>query len=189
MIKLDKKFFQRVEVRAIRAEFGAAGVMTIVELMCEMFESPHGYWLPWRREHRMAFAGDHGLSLEDLDFIVRRMCEYGMVDKDHLNNCDVLTSAYLQREFIRQCGASRASRLYWDRFCMLSADELVELGVVPACDDPWQEIPEGEPLEISGLSESLSALYRKVRVRTADRSVAVFRRIKVTGKGRGRGGS
>ncbi len=184
MIKIDSKFLQRVEVRAIRAEFGATGVMALIEIMCKMFESPQGYWLPWDRKHRTVFAAEQGMTLDELDRLIRRMGEYDMVYMDRLKSDDVLTSAYFQREFIRQCGAARASRLAWKPFAVLTADELLELGVIAAVVDPDDAEPENEPvgvpLPIAGRKD-----YMKVRVRTTDRRLHVYRRIRAGNRPRG----
>lgn len=180
MIKLTTKFFSDVRIRAIRAEFGATGVLTIIELMTEMFESPNGYWREWKQVNRMAFAGDHGLTLEELDSIIARMKDYGMVNSWWLQQ-DILTSKFFEAEFIKHCGAARYNRIETEQHRnSLSRDELMELGAVISEWDYEDRIQMGESLELG--SSNYPKTYKKykiVRVRSRQKKLAVFKRVKI----------
>lgn len=178
MIKLDSKFFGDERIRAIRAEFGAAGVLLVIELMNETFDLPTGYWRPWGLVDSRAFAFDHGMDAAELDAMIRRLAEFGIIDADLLE-LGVLTSAFLEREFIRQRGKARWNRIR-EHYSFLTADEQIELGLIPAEVDEEGSIPRGEPVELSPsrhYGDDVRLKYRRVRLKSGPKGWAVFRRV------------
>lgn len=178
MVKLDNKFFNDECIRAIRAEFGAAGVLFVIELMNEMFESPTGYWRKWTLVESRAFAFDHGMNPEEMDAMIRRLVDFDIIDAEYLE-LEILTSAFLEREFIRQCGKSRWNRIR-EHCTFISPDEQIEMGLIPAQSTETQPIPYGEPIGLScrpGYSRENQKKYMRVRLKSGPRGWAVFRRV------------
>ncbi|MDE7387864.1 MAG: DUF4373 domain-containing protein, partial [Muribaculaceae bacterium] len=136
-MKIDSKFLSQQWFRAIAAEFGPDGQIAVIHILVSIFESPRGYWRPWELVDCFEIINSiPGLTLDRLNKIVERLTQYGIFDRSCLMiRKPVLTSAYLQREFIRQCGTARARRLRWTDYPELTPQELLELGVIAAVDE------------------------------------------------------
>lgn len=168
MFKIDEKFFEEQWVVAVTAEFGAVGQLAVIHLITSLLESERGYWRPWSMLDRQSFlARVPGLTLEVLDALIERLAEYDVVCGKKLSGSRVLTSAYLQRLFVKQCGVGRARRLEWLEYACLTLHELLELGVVPA-ERPENsdelEAPPGTPLELPLRHPDRGRGWRWVRV-------------------------
>ncbi|MDE7388692.1 MAG: DUF4373 domain-containing protein, partial [Muribaculaceae bacterium] len=137
-MNIDRNFFSQQWYKSIAAEFGPAGQVAAIRILISIFESPNGYWRQWKLIDCYEIINEiPGLTLEELDKIVARMAHYGVFDKNLLQYDHVLTSAYIQREFIRRYGTARACRLTWTDNPMLTQQELLELGGIP-------DVPESQ---------------------------------------------
>ncbi len=179
MVKIDNAFFEDKRVMALTAEFGAAGVYVLLKLMCRLFESPEGYWMHWDLATRTLLASDCKITLSELEEIMERMGHYNLINWHRMRNLGILSSRFLQREFIRHCGAARASRTNWDEHRDLPLDELTELGVIIPQSADKVDIAVGEVGELpEEVAAPLRAVYQRQRVRSKDQSMAYFRRVK-----------
>lgn len=110
----------------------------LVQLI-HLFDSPEGYYLT------------HENCPDDL---INHFVQAGLVECHN----GVFTSEWLQREYIRHAGKAKARRNTWTTACLLSADELLSLGIIPAREtDPNasnntddDNEPFGTPLNIPG---------------------------------------
>ena len=62
--------------------------------------------------HKMAFIGRSVATMTSdlLDRIVDRMAEYGLIDAEMLESAGVITSAEIQRQYVRTMGRARCRR-------------------------------------------------------------------------------
>lgn len=173
-MKIDSKFFEERWVKAIGAEFGAQGVLAVIRLMVDVFDSPQGYWKEIRRIDRAVLAGEVGTDIATIDAILERLVDYGIIDPQKLRKEQVVTSGDIQREFIRQVGVARARKLTWKEHCLLSTEELLRLGVYPAIYRDFDE-PYGVPLPVYPKDPYLYPQWKLVRLRSRDPLAHVYR--------------
>lgn len=187
VMKIDSKFFDQQWYKAIATEFGPAGQIAVIRMMISIYESPQGYWRSWKLVDCYEIIDDiPGLTLEVLDKIVDRLAQYEIFDRNCLKSC-VLTSKYLQREFIRQCGVARARRLKWRDYPMLTPQELLDMGVIPAVDESLKDgygqpfvtadEPFGKELPLPSCHPLHSSERRCVRVSYRDTKLHVYRLV------------
>lgn len=178
VMKLDPEFFDREDVAAISGEFGAIGELVVIRLLCEIRKA--GYYICWDTMRKMAFVKlIGGLTPDTLDRIVERLVEYGFFSRSRYRGvggaAGVLTSADIQRRYIRETGAGRLRRR--TRWPHLLIDP-VEEGVVPAKVDAGSaDEPDGVALRIDPVRPLSSQKWMKVRIRTADKALHVYRRV------------
>lgn len=179
-MKIDKEFFEQRWVKAVGAEFGAQGVLAVIRLLMSVYDSDGGYWRDWSRMDLAVLAGEAGLEVADAERLMERLCEYGVVDGAKLRKEGVVTSAGIQREYIRQAGAARARRLEWKRHVALGMDQLLELGVAPAIYGSDSDEPYGVPLPVYAGRPHLCQDYRRVRLRHPDPRAHVYRVVRAS---------
>ena len=95
---------------AIGSEFGAEGELTVIRLLCAIGKDD--YYMRWDHMHKMAFIGRSVATMTSdlLDRIVDRMAEYGLIDAEMLESAGVITSAEIQRQYVRTMGRARCRR-------------------------------------------------------------------------------
>ncbi len=131
------------------AQFGdSVAARALVQLVC-LFDSVEGYYL-----------NHENCAADMLNFFMQA----GLVEYHD----GVYTSVWLQREYIRQAGKAKARRNSWQTACLLSADELLDLGIIPAREADDDE-PFGEPLDIPNRPDLV-----KIRLRSR-RTLHVYR--------------
>lgn len=87
----------------------------------------------------------------------------------------VFTSEWLQREFVRNAGKAKARRNTWQKARLLSLDELISLGIIPAHESTPDQMEVdllGVPVDIPGHPDLV-----KIRIR-ARRHLHVYRIVK-----------
>lgn len=177
MIKLDSNFFSKQWVQAITAEFGAVGQLTVIHLFTSIFESPGQYWRSWTQLDRRAFPAQvPGLTVEVLDAIIERLVSYDVVSAKMLDR-KVLTSAFIQREYIKQVGLARARRLQWQENACLSLKELLDLGIVPAETDASPDEPVGVVMPLNPIHPYAHTGWRRVRLRGGGAGLHIYKPI------------
>lgn len=175
MTSFDPDFFEREEITAIGGEFGPLGELAAIRLLCEVCR--RGYYMPWDTIRKMSIIGKiPGLTPDMLDAIVARMAEYGIFSRRRLRDTDpVLTSADLQRRHIRRIGLARARRITsWPH---LLIDLTAEFGIIPATVSGDSE-PFDTPLPVDTRLPRRMQPYLKIRLRTSDPRLHVYRRIR-----------
>ncbi|MDE5912249.1 MAG: DUF4373 domain-containing protein, partial [Muribaculaceae bacterium] len=177
-MKIDNTFFEQRWVKAVSAEFGAQGVLAVIRLLCSVFDSPQGYWRDWSAMDRAVLAGESGMSVADVGRLLDRLAEYDVVNADKLRRDHVVTSAYIQREFIRQVGVARARRLEWRTHAILHLEELLELGIAPAIIEDFDE-EYGTPLPVCRKAPEQYPRYRQIRLRHRDPRTHIYRLIRL----------
>ncbi len=188
-MKIDSKFLNQQWFRAIAAEFGPDGQIAVIHLLVSIFESSRGYWRPWELVDCYEIINAiPGLTLERLRKIVDRLTDYGIFDLgQRMVQHPVLTSAYIQREAIRQCGTARARRMRWDDHPMLTPQELLELGVIAPIDESQTDAydrPRVDPNEPVGVPIPLpishplhDSDHRCIRLPSPDPRLHVYRLV------------
>ncbi len=147
-MKVTSKTLQSEWYQAL-AQFGeAVAARALVQLIC-LFDSAEGYYL----------------TCENCDGnLIAYFVKAGLVE----NHDGVFTSAWLQREYIRHAGKAKARRNSWQTACLLTTDELLDLGIIPAQESDDDE-PFGEPLDIPGRPDLV-----KIRLRSR-RTLHIYR--------------
>ncbi len=109
-MQINPLFFETPEVAAIGSEFGAEGELTVIRLLCAIGKDD--YYMRWDHMHKMAFIGRSVATMTSdlLDRIVDRMAEYGLIDAEMLESAGVITSAEIQRQYVRTMGRARCRR-------------------------------------------------------------------------------
>lgn len=109
-MQINPLFFETPEVAAIGSEFGAEGELTVIRLLCAIGKDD--YYMRWDHMHKMAFIGRSVATMTSdlLDRIVARMAEYGLIDAEMLESAGVITSAEIQRQYVRTMGRARCRR-------------------------------------------------------------------------------
>lgn len=183
-MNIDNKFFGQQWFRAIAAEFGPAGQIVVIRLFVSIFESEVGYWRRWGMEDGYALIEEiPGLDFDTLSRIIGRMGQYGVIAKERLKAYGIMTSALIQREFIRHCGVARARRLTWREHSDLTNAELLELGVIPALpvdgsgNEPDEPVGQEMPLSRNHPFANTMPEVRCVRVRCSNPGVRLYRPV------------
>lgn len=98
----DTNFYTDDKVRLLRAEFGAKGMYTLHFLLCEIY-GKNGYFIKWDKS-RCFLVSDGagcGCSPEYISEFVAGCVRCSFFDERVLNMFGVLTSAGIQRRFMR----------------------------------------------------------------------------------------
>jgi hypothetical protein len=172
-MKIDPKFFESGAVTAISGEFGPMGELAVIKLLCAIRDS--GYYLEWSVQRKMMMLRMlPGVTFDTLERIVERLAEYGFFSSRKLKS-GVLTSAEIQKEYIREIGAGKARRrLGWPHLLV----DLQEFGIIPAADDATVgEEPYDTPLRIDRMKPLAEQPYMKVRLRTTNPAIHIYRRV------------
>ncbi|MDE5901107.1 MAG: DUF4373 domain-containing protein [Muribaculaceae bacterium] len=177
-MKIDSKFFEERWVKAISAEFGAQGVLTVIRLLTGIYDSPQGYWRKMTKMDRAVLAAEAATDITTVNAILDRLAEYGIIDFQKFHKEQVVTSREIQRTFIRQSGVSRARKLTWSEHCMLDTGQLLELGVYPAIYGRDLEEPYGEPMPVCPKAQYLHPGWRLIRLRNPDPKTHIYRVIR-----------
>ncbi len=148
-MKVTSKTLQSDWYQAL-AQFGdAIAARALVQLVL-LFDSAEGYY----------FTCENCADFDLIAYFVKA----GLVE----NHDGVFTSAWLQREYIRHAGKAKARRNSWQTACLLSDDELLDLGIIPAHESDDDE-PFGEPLDIPNRPDLV-----KIRIRSR-RNLHIYR--------------
>lgn len=98
----DTDFYSDDKVRLLRAEFGAKGMYILDYLLCDIY-GKNGYFTKWDK-NRCFLVSDGagcGCSPEYISEFVSGCCRCSFFDERVLNVFGVLTSAGIQRRYIR----------------------------------------------------------------------------------------
>lgn len=174
-MKIDSKFFEERRVKAIGAEFGAAGVLAVVRLLCSIYDSPQGYWREMTQMDRAILAAEAGTDIATLNAILERLAEYGLINGQKLRKEQVVTSEEIQRGYIRQAGVARARKLTWKEHCLLNTEQLLESGIYPAIYNREFEEPYGTPMSVCPDSPQMYPQWRLIRLRHRDPATHIYR--------------
>ena len=114
----DVDIFQDKKVKLISAEFGEKGVLLFIRLLCEIYRTG-GYYMAWDSDDclLMSQGVGGGCSPSFIAEVVNRCAVRSLFDKRVLDMFGVLTSAGIQRRYLRIVSNSRDSipmiKEYW----------------------------------------------------------------------------
>ncbi|MDE5899930.1 MAG: DUF4373 domain-containing protein [Muribaculaceae bacterium] len=177
-MKIDSNFFEQRWVKAISAEFGAQGVLAVIRLFVDIYDSPQGYWRQMSTMDRAVLAGEVGTDIATIDAILDRLVRYHVIDGPKLEKEGVVTSAEIQRGYVRQAGVAKARRLTWREHCMLTTEQLLGLGISPAIYGRDMAEDYGVPLPVFPKAPYMYAGYRLIRLRHPDPLTHIYRVIR-----------
>lgn len=126
----DTDFYSDDKVRLLRAEFGAKGMYILDYLLCDIY-GKNGYFTKWDK-NRCFLVSDGagcGCSPEYISEFVSGCCRCSFFDERVLNVFGVLTSAGIQRRYIRMFNSRDEIQMiqeYW----LLNTEDKKD---VPAC--------------------------------------------------------
>ncbi len=133
VMQINPLFFETPEVAAIGSEFGAEGELTVIRLLCAIGKDD--YYMRWDHMHKMAFIGRSVATMTSdlLDRIVARMAEYGLIDAEMLESAGVITSAEIQRQYVRTMGRARCRRRAEWPYLLICLPTAASGGLCPGC--------------------------------------------------------
>ena len=113
----DVTLLQDRKFRLIRSEFGVYGVYIALELLNLAYRE-HGYYAPFGEEDCLLLAESIGGCAPDLiRTVAAACCRRGLFDAGVFEACGVLTSAGIQRRYLKIVAKNRAEiriiREYW----------------------------------------------------------------------------
>ena len=113
----DVTLLQDRKFRLIRSEFGVYGVYIALELLNLAYRE-HGYYAPFDEEDCLLLAESIGGCAPDLiRTVAAACCRRGLFDAGVFEACGVLTSAGIQRRYLKIVAKNRAEiriiREYW----------------------------------------------------------------------------
>ena len=91
--KLDEKF------EMIEAEHGLVGFAIIIKIYQEIYKN--GYYYIWDKKRQLLFSKKNNVYIEDLNVIINSALEWNMFSNDLFNKYKVLTSAGIQKQFLK----------------------------------------------------------------------------------------
>ena len=97
VMQINPLFFETPEVAAIGSEFGAEGELTVIRLLCAIGKDD--YYMRWDHMHKMAFIGRSVATMTS-----------DLIDAEMLESAGVITSAEIQRQYVRTMGRARCRR-------------------------------------------------------------------------------
>lgn len=107
---IDTDLFENKKIRLVRAEFGIKGVYLYLLILNEIYRGK-GYYMTWDDDACLLMSDSSGVSGEcSPTFIseaVRGLARRSLFDEGVLGRFGVLTSAEIQRRFLRIVGNSR----------------------------------------------------------------------------------
>lgn len=109
---IDVNLFENKKVRLIRGEFGIKGVYLFLLILNEIYRTG-GYYKKWDRDDCLLMSDSSGVagdcSPRLIAEVVQGLVRRSLFDKGVLDRFGVLTSAEIQRRFLRIVGNSRDS--------------------------------------------------------------------------------
>src|SRR5699024_3958037 len=114
---LDVDFLADDKIRLLKSEFGAAGVMVFMALLCEIYRD-HGYYKDWNEDACLLLADtlSCAISHEEIARVVQGCLRRSLVSQTVFQEQGVLTSAGIQRRFLRAASARDQIQIfeeYW----------------------------------------------------------------------------
>lgn len=107
---IDVDFFENKKVRLIRGEFGIKGVYLYILILNEIYRTG-GYYKKWDHDDCLLMSASSGVagdcSPKLIAEVVQGLVRRSLFDKGVLDRFGVLTSAEIQRRFLRIVGNSR----------------------------------------------------------------------------------
>ena len=103
-------FFEDKKVKLIRSEFGFRGVMVFVYLLNEIYRD-HGYYKVWDKDDCFlvsdSLGANSGCSPTFVEEVIKGFLRRSLFDQRVFEAFHVLTSAAIQRRFLRAVGNNR----------------------------------------------------------------------------------
>ena len=107
---IDTDIFENKKVRLIRGEFGVKGVYIYLLILNEIYRTS-GYYKRWDNDDCLLMSDSSGVAGECsprlIAEVVQGLVRRSLFDRGVLDRFGVLTSAEVQRRFLRIVGNSR----------------------------------------------------------------------------------
>ena len=115
----DVDFYQDEKVRYIRGRFGAKGMYLLDFLLCQIYGTC-GYYLEWNNTQKTLIADAAGCDCTPgfVQELVTACLSQGLFDENRATVCGILTSAGIQRRYLRMV-ASRDAVYLVDEYLLL----------------------------------------------------------------------
>ena len=113
----DVDFFLDEKLQLIEAEFGMKGGYITVRLLCKIYKN--GYHYKWGADECLLFAkntGVEGVSINNVDEVVKGLLRRGFFDKTVFKSFNVLTSKGIQRRYVQATAERKEVEInpdYW----------------------------------------------------------------------------
>jgi len=114
---IDVDILQNKKVRLLVAEFGNDGVALLLYLLCEIYKN--GYYKKWDEEDALfatAFVGN--CTAEKINTIVKACVKRGVFNARLFRRYSVLTSAQVQRRYLRAVSSREEIRIRKEYFLL-----------------------------------------------------------------------
>jgi Lin1244/Lin1753-like, N-terminal len=102
---LDIDFFQDEKIRHVSAAFGVEGEMVAIKLLCKIYRQ--GYFIKWDLAEAKLFAQEIKIPAEKLQKIIQELLKRNFFDKNLKKNEKILSSAGIQKRFIKFCSLTK----------------------------------------------------------------------------------
>ena len=94
----DVDFFEDEKITAISIEFGIAGEIIAIRLLCAIYRN--GYYAKWDTPLKMKIAKSSGIKPEVIDEVVQKLVQWGFFDGSMFETYGILTSAGIQKRYL-----------------------------------------------------------------------------------------
>ncbi len=96
---LDVSLFENKKMEAISGEFGDAGLLVTIKLMCDIYQN--GYYTHWKPLNKMQLLSRiKGATPQIVEDVVQRLITFEVFDEHIFNTYQVLTSKKIQETFL-----------------------------------------------------------------------------------------
>lgn len=114
----DCDLFEDKKIRLIRSEFGCKGVYTAIKLISACYREG-GYYKSWDDEDCFLIAEGEGLAPGFVAEVVKGCIKRGLFNETVFDTFRVLTSAGIQRRFLRAVAKNRESTIITEEYWLL----------------------------------------------------------------------
>lgn len=131
----DTDFYSDDKIRLLRAEFGAKGMYLLDYVLCEIYKKD-GYFMKWDRSkcYLVSDGAGCGCSPSFADELIAGCIRCGIFDKTVFDKYGVLTSAGIQRRYVRMFNGRDYIRIIKEYFLLNVEDRKdVSRGILEKC--------------------------------------------------------
>lgn len=113
----DTDFFADDKIRLLRGEFGAKGILIYLYVLCDIYRG-NGYYSTWDEDRCLlvSLGAACGVTPEFTSQVIKGCVRRSLFNDKLFNVSGVLTSAGIQRRYVKACSARdeiRIKREYW----------------------------------------------------------------------------
>ena len=130
----DTDFFQDDKIRMVKAEFGIKSVTVILYILCEIYRK-NGYFIKWDKQACLLMSDGigGGTSPEYISEVVHGCIRCSFFDKGVFEAFGVLTSAGIQRRYIRMLNKRSSIQLIEEYWLIDFSEEEIPSSILVKC--------------------------------------------------------